>query len=114
MFNVPTGYIFGEISSAFRRSLQDGAVLLKWAKSGFVHIFSNSNLASLYKQWNWKENCVALVREQTMPTERSPLAAEVCPTSADRGCRVVSTTDSYGRILSFLDRSRYFFFQAAP
>jgi hypothetical protein len=27
---------------------------------------------------------------------------------------VVSTTDPYGRILWFLDRSRYFFFQAAP
>jgi hypothetical protein len=33
------------------------------------------------------------------------------PTSADRGCHVVSVTDLYGRILSFLDRSRYFFFQ---
>jgi hypothetical protein len=30
------------------------------------------------------------------------------------GCRVVSTTDPYGRILSFLDRSRYFSFQVAP
>jgi hypothetical protein len=27
---------------------------------------------------------------------------------------VVSTTDSYGRILGFLDRSRYFFFEVAP
>jgi hypothetical protein len=27
---------------------------------------------------------------------------------------VVSVTDSYGLILGFLDRSRYFFFQAAP
>jgi hypothetical protein len=27
---------------------------------------------------------------------------------------VVSTTDIYGRILGFLDRSRYFFFQVAP
>jgi hypothetical protein len=27
---------------------------------------------------------------------------------------VVSVTDPYGRILRFLDRSRYFFFQAAP
>jgi hypothetical protein len=29
-------------------------------------------------------------------------------------CRVVSVTDSYGRILDFLLRSRYFFFQVAP
>jgi hypothetical protein len=27
---------------------------------------------------------------------------------------VVSVTDSYGRVLGFLDRSRYFFFQVAP
>jgi hypothetical protein len=33
------------------------------------------------------------------------------PTFADRGCH---GKDSYGRILGFLDRSRYFFFQVAP
>jgi hypothetical protein len=27
---------------------------------------------------------------------------------------VVSVTDPYGRLLGFLDRSRYFFFQVAP
>jgi hypothetical protein len=27
---------------------------------------------------------------------------------ADRGCHVVSVTDPYGRILDFVDRSRYF------
>jgi hypothetical protein len=36
------------------------------------------------------------------------------PTFVDRSCRVVIATDSYGRILGFIDRSRYFFFQAAP
>jgi hypothetical protein len=30
------------------------------------------------------------------------------PTFADRGCHVVSVTGPYGRILGFLDRSRYF------
>jgi hypothetical protein len=30
------------------------------------------------------------------------------PTFVDRGCHVVSVTDPYGRILDFLDRSRYF------
>jgi hypothetical protein len=38
-----------------------------------------------------------LVRERTMPTERPPLVGEVVPTFADRGCRVVSATDSHGR-----------------
>jgi hypothetical protein len=36
------------------------------------------------------------------------LSAKVVPTFADR-CRVVSAAGPYGRILGFLDRSRYFF-----
>jgi hypothetical protein len=36
------------------------------------------------------------------------------PIFADTGCRVVSVTDPYRRILGFLDRSHYFFFQVAP
>jgi hypothetical protein len=52
----------------------------------------------------YKKNSVAWVR----------LSAKLVPTHADRGCHVVSITDSYGRILGFLDRSRYFFFQVAP
>jgi hypothetical protein len=35
------------------------------------------------------------------------------PTFGDSGCHVVSVTDPYGRILGFLDRSRYFFFEVA-
>jgi hypothetical protein len=35
------------------------------------------------------------------------------PTFADIGCHVVSVTDPYGRILSFLDWSSYIFFQVA-
>jgi hypothetical protein len=31
-----------------------------------------------------------------------------------RGCRVVSVTHPHGRILGFLDRSRYYVFQVAP
>jgi hypothetical protein len=31
-----------------------------------------------------------------------------------RGCRLVSATDPHGRILGFLDRSRYYFLQVAP
>jgi hypothetical protein len=31
-----------------------------------------------------------------------------CQLFADRGCQVVSVADPYGRILDFLDRSRYF------
>jgi hypothetical protein len=57
-----------------------------------------------------KKNSVAWVRERTMSTERPSLAGEVSANIfADRWRRVVSVTDSYGRILGFLDQSRYFF-----
>jgi hypothetical protein len=42
------------------------------------------------------------------------MSVKLVPTFADRGCRVVSATDLHGRILGFLDRSRYYFFQVAP
>jgi hypothetical protein len=48
------------------------------------------------------------VRERNIPSEPPPIVGEVIATFADRGCNVVSVTDPYGRILGFLDRSRYF------
>jgi hypothetical protein len=48
-------------------------------------------------------NSVALVRDQTIPTERLPLVGLF----ANGGCRVVSAADPYGRNLDFLYRSRY-------
>jgi hypothetical protein len=42
------------------------------------------------------------------------LSAKLVPNFADRGFHMVSTTDPYDRILAFLDRSRYSFFQVAP
>jgi hypothetical protein len=45
---------------------------------------------------------------------RSLLVNEVSSNFADRRCHVVRKTDPYGRILAFLDWSRYFFFQVAP
>jgi hypothetical protein len=44
-------------------------------------------------------------------TERPPLVSEV---SANFLRIEVSVTNPYGRILGFLDRSRYYFFQVAP
>jgi hypothetical protein len=64
---------------------------------------------------NYKENSVASVRKRTIPTERPPLVSEVSANFfADRVSHVVSVTNPYGRILGFLDRSRYYFFQVAP
>jgi hypothetical protein len=61
-----------------------------------------------------KLNSVAFVSEQTMLTERPPLVGEVSANFCGRGCPVVSATDPPGRILGFLDRSRYYFFRVAP
>jgi hypothetical protein len=61
-----------------------------------------------------KKYSVALVREQTIPTERSPLVGEVSSNFCGLGCHVVSVTDPYDCILAFLDRSSYFFFQVVP
>jgi hypothetical protein len=61
------------------------------------------------------KNSVSLVRERTIPTERPSLIGEVgADFFADSGSRVVSAADPYGRILGFLDRSCYFFFQVPP
>jgi hypothetical protein len=46
------------------------------------------------------------------PSDRR-LSAKLVLTFAETGCYVVSVTDPYGRILEFLDWSR-FFFQVAP
>jgi hypothetical protein len=45
---------------------------------------------------------VASVRKRTIPTKRPKLV----PTLADRGCRMVSVTDPYSRILGFIDWSQ--------
>jgi hypothetical protein len=59
-------------------------------------------------------NSVAWVRERNIPTERPPLVGKIIANFCGYRCRVVSAADPYGRILDFLDQSRYFFFQATP
>jgi hypothetical protein len=58
------------------------------------------------KQTPWPESASELYR-----TSDRRFSEKLVRTSADRGCHVVSVTYPYGRILGFLDRSRYFFFQ---
>jgi hypothetical protein len=55
------------------------------------------------KQTPWSESASELYR----PSDRR-LSAKSLPTFADGGCHMVSATYPYGRILGFLDRSRYF------
>jgi hypothetical protein len=67
---------------------------------------TSHNLIGLHGLLQW----IALLYRQS---DRR-LSAKLVPTFADRGCHVVIVTDPYGRILGFIDWSRYFFFQVAP
>jgi hypothetical protein len=53
------------------------------------------------------------VSPQAKYTDRATAACRRsdCQLFADRGCHKVRVTDPYGRILAFLDRSRYFSIQ---
>jgi hypothetical protein len=64
---------------------------------------------ALIKLAPWPESESELYR----PSGRR-LSAKLVAIFANRGCYVVSVTYLYGRILGFLDRSCYFFFQVAP
>ncbi|CAG2053606.1 unnamed protein product [Timema podura] len=53
-------------------------------------------------------------RKQAILTERPPPLAMIVPTLADRGCHVVSTTESPAAKLIFTDKSYYLFIQISP
>jgi hypothetical protein len=57
----------------------------------------------VFKKTPWSE----FASEPYRPSDRR-LSAKWLSTFADRRCHVVSVTDPYGRILGFLDSSRYF------
>jgi hypothetical protein len=61
----------------------------------------------------FKNPCSESASELYRPIDRR-LSAKLVRTSADRGCHVASVTDPYGRILGYIDRRRYFSYQAAP
>jgi hypothetical protein len=61
------------------------------------------------KKAPWPESASELYR----PSDRQ-LSAKLMQTFADKGCPLVSLADPHSRILGFLDRSRYFFFQVTP
>jgi hypothetical protein len=63
---------------------------------------------------NKQNKLCGISRERKIPTERRLLVNEISANFWDRGCRTVSTTDPHGRILCFLDRSHYYFYQLAP
>jgi hypothetical protein len=85
---------------------EDGSVICsavyQWSGSRrthnhiYIYIYINT-------QTPWSESASELYR----PSDNR-LSEKWLPTFADKGCHVVSVTDPYGRILCFLDRSRYF------
>jgi hypothetical protein len=68
----------------------------------------NLHFIELTKLAPWPESASELYR---LSDRR--LSAKLVPTFANLRCHLVSVKDPYGRILGFLDWSRYFF-QAAP
>jgi hypothetical protein len=100
-------------SSSHLNRFGDWAVFVNSAQSTALvrNHTSTKQYHILYKQKQtpWPESVSELYR----PSDRC-LSAKLVPTFADRRCHVVSVTNPYGRNLGFLDRSRYFFFQAAP
>jgi hypothetical protein len=67
-----------------------------------IMIFTGKNVFKL-KKTPWSSPRANYNDRVTAACRRSD-----CLLFADIGCHVVSVTDSYGRILGFLDRSRYF------
>jgi hypothetical protein len=68
-----------------------------------LYLLSYNDDTTHKKKTPWSESASELYR----PSD-SRLSAKWLPTCADRGCHVVSVTHPSGRILGFLDRSRYF------
>jgi hypothetical protein len=79
-------------------------LLLRYCTQAYTKLSEWACLAYIgKKKTSWSESASELYR----PSD-SRLLAKWLPTLADRGCNVVSVTDPYGRILGFLDKSRYF------
>jgi hypothetical protein len=78
------------------------ACIRHWIKRGL------SNAIWHIQTTPWPESA----SEIYSPRDRR-LSAKLVPTFADIGCHMFSVTDPYGRILGFLDRSRYFFLSSS-
>jgi hypothetical protein len=76
---------------------------------GKLRILSHAFHFSGAKESPWPESASELCR----PSSRR-MSVKLVPTFADGRCCVVGAADPNGRILGFLHRSRYYFFQLAP
>jgi hypothetical protein len=74
-----------------------------------VRLMSGLTQFIIYERTPWPESVSELYRPSDLL-----LSEKLVSIVVDRKCHVVNLTDPYGRILGFLDRSRYFFFQVLP
>jgi hypothetical protein len=81
------------LATAITRPHSPGLLPVRARSTGRIDCYDTSCLSRRATELN----SVVLVRERTTPTDRPPLVGEVVPTFADRGCCVVSATDSRGR-----------------
>jgi hypothetical protein len=103
----------GTSSSARERGLATSAIYASLGPLAAGNWFCSHRLTLMKTPYRSKLNSVALVRGRT--TGRTTAACRrSLPTFAERGCRVVCATDPHGRNLGFLDRSSFFFLEAAP
>jgi hypothetical protein len=85
-----------------------------WRRFSAV-LFAGTSARSSRKALRLYSNTALAVENTPWPqSKRQPLVSEVSANFTNRQCRVVRVADPHGRILGFLDRSRYFFFQVAP
>jgi hypothetical protein len=96
--------MFKTYVSMVETKLNESALFTEVNVSGHGHLLPSIR----HEKTPWPESASKLYR----PSDRR-LSAKLVSTFADRGCHVVSAKDPYGRNLGFLDRTRYFFFQAA-
>jgi hypothetical protein len=85
------------------------SVEMKMESVGFLETLSTTYQTTKTKLTPWPQFASEFYR----PSDRR-MSAKLMPTFADSECCVLSATDPCGRILCFLDRSHYFFFQVAP
>jgi hypothetical protein len=114
--HYPSSYLL--FKSTTFRTLDSVSVfrwnLLIWAQKCDSYI----NILTSRIHWSWKLYFVYKLKLRGLNPwanySDQRLSTKLVPTFADRECHVVSLTNPYGRILGFLDRSSYFFFQEAP
>jgi hypothetical protein len=107
-----TSILWGLPSSSLWKQSHSSIPLLERFSHQVENDTGHQMLQKTYPQWPIQKqkqtNSEVWVRERTIPTKRPPLVGEVSANFCGRGWHVVRVTDPYGRILDFIDRSRYF------